>query len=657
MLFLNRFLFNIIFKYLSTFEYITTSCGYFYGKPLDIENNEKVVEFLGIPYAKPPIDGLRFKDPIELYCNKNDKMVFDTYPPSCPQLKFPLKVKIHDIHNVSQKSTSENCLYLNIWKPRKEKNMPVLVFFHGGDFLKGSANLDIYNGSYLAYRTKSIVITVNYRLNVFGFAQSLHGHNIPGNMGLKDQQMALKWINQHINSFDGDKDKVTIFGIGSGAASVTAHLFSRESSQYYKGAILFSGHMGNPKYSKPHEKIQKFTNQLIKGLHCKKGDDYDLEMRCLRKKSTNEILEVVKNISTEVKFYEHGPLFSISTFDTTFFKRDWTNEFISQHLYFLNFNTKAQVLVGHSENEGALDFLNYYAIYAFIYKMRTFEKYNVFITKWAYQRILDNIVRRLNFRNLTIEVLDKAYKKYNSEPEKVIKMLTDLFSDCDMKKFAYGSLTLKNFSHAFFLNRTSTIKSREEYTFLKTTSLDLIEYLFGNPFRHPEQYHENKIEEEKKYSESIMKLIGSFIRNYTVDKQWNNSDFKVFRERMVNKSFDLNKVDMIESDIFPSACKLFSDIYPNDIDDNVDSPNTTETTLQNTNETIILSTLKETDEITTALALKTTKKPMKTKVKKNDTKNKNKGDVKKDKSKKKNTKKNSKSKNKNKKSTTNKTEA
>uniref|UniRef100_A0A0N4ZI19 acetylcholinesterase n=1 Tax=Parastrongyloides trichosuri TaxID=131310 RepID=A0A0N4ZI19_PARTI len=553
--------------FFKNFLCVLTNCGKFFGTILYLEPQYAVVEYLGIPYAQPPVGYLRFSNPRDPYCNREDFFIYEKYSHSCPQLGNTFTNNVHDIHYVSNTNVSEDCLYLNIWMPkhgRKNKNLPVLVFFHDGDFLKGSANLEIYNGSFLALKTHSIVVTVNYRLNVFGFAQSIGGYYIPGNMGLKDQQMALRWVHSHISSFGGDRDKVTIFGIRSGAASVMAHMFSRESFAYYKGAILFSGHMSNVKYSKPYKKIQKYTDELIERLGCMRKYNYHLEVKCLRRKSTTEILRVAEEIYNKMKDYEFGSPFSISTMDSTFFKSNWTNEFLSQRFYFPNFNTYSHVLMGHAANEGALDLLNYYYKDVMVYNA-TKKRYELQINKKAYRKILDDVEKKIDLKYVKRQVLNKTYADYSKKAHKVMALLTDLFSDCDLKKFSYGSMTLKKFSHAFILNKTSSIKSRQTFSWLKATSLELIEYIFGNPFRHPEDYHEDKIMEEKNFSENVMKIIGYFIRDYKVDKKWDHSGFFVFRERMVNKSFHPNEFKIVESNIFPNACKLFSGINPKDI--------------------------------------------------------------------------------------------
>ena len=157
--------------------------------------------------------------------------------------------------NTNQRTTSlsEDCLYLNIWLPldayidststtNLERNkQPILVFFHGGSATtKGSSSLDIYDPSTFVASKSIIVITVNYRLGVFGslYSEEL---DLPGNQGIYDQLEALKWINLNADRFGGDSERITIAGHESGASLVAYHLFMKKSWDLFNNLILQSG--------------------------------------------------------------------------------------------------------------------------------------------------------------------------------------------------------------------------------------------------------------------------------------------------------------------------------------------------------------------------------------------------------------------------------
>uniref|UniRef100_A0A0N4ZI24 acetylcholinesterase n=1 Tax=Parastrongyloides trichosuri TaxID=131310 RepID=A0A0N4ZI24_PARTI len=522
----------------------------------DQYGNNSIMELLGIPYAKPPLDSLRFQNPQEPKCHaKQTKIVFDKYGKSCPQLSVRTTSNKKDYLNYNM-HTSEDCLYLNVWVPFLIKSSPVIIFFHGGGFIGGSANLDMYNGSYLARLTQSIVVTVNYRLNVLGFAQSSGGSTIPGNMGLKDQQMALKWVHDNIEYFNGDRERILIFGIGAGAASVSAHLLAPESFKYYKRAMLLSGHMANAKYSKPHKDVQLYTEKLIYKLGCRYERKPNLELKCLRKKHVHDILNEAEKLQKDLKTYDFGSPFSISLSDLTFFKRKINNKYIDKPHTTKGFNIHAKVILGHNGNDGVLDLLDEYFNDVVVYNTTT-KIFDLTIKKKIYENILDDLIKKLKIPFLNKRMLHKAYSN-STRRERVMRMFSDIFYNCDLKEFTFDSLYLKNFQRGILLNKTSAIKTKKGYLFLGATKIDAIDYIFGNPFRHPEQYPKDKLNEEQNYSHNLIKLIGSFANKNEFQYSWNNSDYEVYRERMANETFNVDKVYMIESPIQPLMCKLLS---------------------------------------------------------------------------------------------------
>jgi para-nitrobenzyl esterase len=142
---------------------------------------------------------------------------------------------------------SEDCLFLNVWTPVNARRLPVLVYFHGGGFGAGSGDEPRYDGENFA-RKGVIVVTVNYRLGVFGFlahpdltAESLH--HASGNYGLLDQVAALQWVERNVAAFGGDPKKVTIGGESAGSFAVSALMASPLSRQLIHSAIGESGAM------------------------------------------------------------------------------------------------------------------------------------------------------------------------------------------------------------------------------------------------------------------------------------------------------------------------------------------------------------------------------------------------------------------------------
>ncbi|XP_055685782.1 juvenile hormone esterase-like [Lutzomyia longipalpis] len=190
--------------------------------------------FYGIPYAEPPVGKLRFKNPIPR--GAWTKSWDATYPRSaCLQKNY---------FNYRQPIVgSEDCLYLNVYRPSGKylkKNLPVLIFIHGGGFLSFSSSPSELGPDYFMATNAVIVVTFNYRLGVFGFLCS-GDEAIQGNFGLKDQQLALEWVAGNIGFFGGDENSITLAGQNAGAASVNLHMLNRKSQSLFHRAILMSG--------------------------------------------------------------------------------------------------------------------------------------------------------------------------------------------------------------------------------------------------------------------------------------------------------------------------------------------------------------------------------------------------------------------------------
>ncbi|XP_054167897.1 acetylcholinesterase-like [Oppia nitens] len=205
--------------------------------------------FLGIPYAQPPVGRLRFRRPLPLD-NKPWTKPLDArhWAMACYHKIFHTDYYTH--------RQSEDCLYLNIWSPTSSssssrsrsrsrssrKLKAVLFWIHGGGLVWGSAAEKFYNGTVLAALGDLVVVTINYRLNGFGllYREGADGR-APGNQGLWDQTMAMKWVQKNIRSFGGDPLRVTIAGQSAGGESVTAHIMSPVSRQLFSRAIVMSG--------------------------------------------------------------------------------------------------------------------------------------------------------------------------------------------------------------------------------------------------------------------------------------------------------------------------------------------------------------------------------------------------------------------------------
>src|SRR5689334_6575226 len=196
--------------------------------------------FKGIPFAQPPTGELRWREPQVLKNWKGTRAARE-FGPRCMQ------ARIFDDMRFRSNGVSEDCLYLNVWTPAKSnrERLPVLVYFYGGGFVTGDSSEPRYDGESMAAKG-IVVVTVNYRLGVFGFLAHPEltkesPHKASGNYGLLDQNAALRWVQRNIASFGGDAKHVTIAGESAGSVSVSAHMASPLSRDLIAGAIGESG--------------------------------------------------------------------------------------------------------------------------------------------------------------------------------------------------------------------------------------------------------------------------------------------------------------------------------------------------------------------------------------------------------------------------------
>lgn len=208
--------------------------------------DKKAWVFKNIPYADPPVGQLRWKAPTPpterstLWNGQNRN-------PSCPQIaQFFSHVSLSQIGQVVG---SEDCLYLNIWKPKNtdfQKDLPVIVWLHGGSNRYGTASDPLYDGANLADKTNSVVVTINYRLGALGAfyhpaLESKDALSSSGNFVTLDIIQALKWIKKNISHFNGDKKNITLAGESAGGINVWGLLQSPLSKNLFHKAYIASG--------------------------------------------------------------------------------------------------------------------------------------------------------------------------------------------------------------------------------------------------------------------------------------------------------------------------------------------------------------------------------------------------------------------------------
>lgn len=216
------------------------------GQISGIRVSNDVDAFLGIPYAAPPVGSLRWKAP-KPAAPWTGVLKANKFPTACPQVgNFFANVPATEF---GKPVGTEDCLYLNVWRPAaaKEKQLPVVVWIHGGSNFKGTSSDPMYDGTYLASKSNVVMVSLNYRIGLLGAisykAIQNSGSKLDksGNYVTLDLIQGLKWVHDNIKSFGGDPDNVTIMGQSAGCMNVWGLMQTTLSEGLFHKAVCSSG--------------------------------------------------------------------------------------------------------------------------------------------------------------------------------------------------------------------------------------------------------------------------------------------------------------------------------------------------------------------------------------------------------------------------------
>jgi para-nitrobenzyl esterase len=240
--------------------------------PIQGNTNNGVYEFLGIPFARPPIvsstDTLRWKPPLTPQPWITTRLT-QQFAPACPQKRFDQGDTTYVIEG------NEDCLYLNVWSPLLDSNakLPVLVFIHGGGNQQGAASsmsggTHLYQGRNMAQRGNAVIVTLQYRLGPLGFLvhPALDAESpdaISGNYAVLDQILALEWVRDNITQFGGDSDRVMIFGESAGGVNVGNLMMTGKAAGLFHRACIQSAAPTLRNYQTASNEGQDFVNGFI----------------------------------------------------------------------------------------------------------------------------------------------------------------------------------------------------------------------------------------------------------------------------------------------------------------------------------------------------------------------------------------------------------
>ncbi|CAL1547971.1 unnamed protein product [Lymnaea stagnalis] len=370
------------------------------GVRVTFSSGEAVSKFYGIPYAQPPTGERRFEPPAAAH---EWSGIRDARTPGtiCPQNPSQQNV---------QYTRSEDCLNLSVFSPDVNSSHPVLVWIHGGGFRVGSQFSD-GDGSTLA-RYGIVVASINYRLGPFGFLST--GDDVmPGNYGLLDQILALKWVQKNIHFFGGDPTQVTIAGASAGAISTSLHILSPLSKGLFKRAVMESGSCFVASgLERPGSTVQvkNFTAAVAAKVGCSNTHSSAL-LHCLRGVDADRLL----NASVETEHAFDILFIAVPRVETTFgFLPDYPKNILASGNYnhvstLRGFNSgEWAYVVQDSNNDGVTreQFTRYFRRY--------FHK-NSFVNNDAIERLVeeaylaDETDPKTIRRNLVAALADLTY--------------------------------------------------------------------------------------------------------------------------------------------------------------------------------------------------------------------------------------------------------
>ncbi|XP_075547376.1 acetylcholinesterase-1-like [Dermacentor variabilis] len=437
--------------------------------------NKSLYQFVGIPFAEPPLGPLRFRNPVPI---KPWTSVYQATkkPFPCLQTDFYINSNV----TIATANSTEDCLYLNVWTPSRECVLgrpsscvpkTVIVYIYGGTFSFGSSGWDWYDGKEFVARGDVVMVSMNYRVGPMGFFHSGTLHS-SGNAGLHDQLLAMKWVKQNIRNFGGDPDDVTLVGQSAGAISIGLHLVSPLSKGLFNRIIMESGspyfRIADNTREGPH-KVEK----LARALSCASNDmtieSHMAEMvECLRKIDGKELL-IMSNTIFGVHALTFFPVFG--------------DDIIPDDPYLMMEQKKfhkADLLIGNNLDEGS-----YFVFYLFGRSLDLEQAHK--ITKYEVDLYVSYSLQMLLRKN--VSPIRHYYLSHIGEREnikalqKAAEAVGDFAIICPTKYFAESFASMGNKVHYYYFTHRPSFSTWPGW--VGPTHGDEVFFVMGLPFSSP----------------------------------------------------------------------------------------------------------------------------------------------------------------------------
>ncbi|MDI2131090.1 carboxylesterase/lipase family protein [Yinghuangia seranimata] len=274
--------------------------------PVTGRTTDGVTSFLGVPYAAPPVGANRFNEPVEpdAWTEPLPALAFGPTAPRDSGGRFDRLLGGTPV-------PGDGWLTVNVWTPdtQPSERLPVMVWIHGGAFLRGSSAGTAYDGSTFA-RDGVVCVSVNYRLGVEGFAY-IPDAPVPANRGLLDQALALRWVRYNIQHFGGDPSTVTVFGESAGAMSILAMLSAELG--LFERAIVQSG---TAHLSQTSTDALLLTKELAEKLSAEQGSPVEPSFAALSKFSPESLIAAQQSVHNDVVATADAVRFGQTTIDS-----------------------------------------------------------------------------------------------------------------------------------------------------------------------------------------------------------------------------------------------------------------------------------------------------------------------------------------------------
>ncbi|XP_013119080.1 acetylcholinesterase isoform X1 [Stomoxys calcitrans] len=559
---------------------VQTTSGPVRGRSVTVQGREVHV-FTGIPYAKPPVDDLRFRKPVPA---EPWHGVLDAtrLPATCVQERYEYFPGFsgEEIWNPNT-NVSEDCLFMNIWAPAKARlrhgrgtnggehsaktdqdhlihsatpqnttnGLPILIWIYGGGFMTGSATLDIYNAEIMSAVGNVIVASFQYRVGAFGFlhlSPVMPGfeEEAPGNVGLWDQALALRWLKENARAFGGNPEWMTLFGESAGSSSVNAQLMSPVTRGLVKRGMMQSGTMNAPWSHMTSEKAVEIGKALINDCNCNASllpDNPQAVMACMRSVDAKTISVQQWNSYSGILSFPSAP-----TIDGAFLPADPMTLLKTADL------SGYDILIGNVKDEGT-----YFLLYDFI---DYFDKDDATsLPRDKYLEIMNNIFNKAT--QAEREAIIFQYTSWEGNPgyqnqQQIGRAVGDHFFTCPTNEYAQSLAERGAGVHYYyFTHRTSTSLWGE---WMGVLHGDEIEYFFGQPLNTSLQYRPVERELGKRMLNAVIEFAKT--GNPAVDgEEWPNFS----KEDPVYYVFSTDeKTEKLQRGPLAKRCSFWNDYLP-----------------------------------------------------------------------------------------------